>query len=55
MNEESCYILIVPRVKIGLPVCVRFRRRECRRWGRSVVCGSFCFNRLRVKIRRRPR
>lgn len=26
LGEESCYILEVPRVKIGLPVCVRIRR-----------------------------
>jgi len=43
IKEESCYILVVPRVKVGLPVCVRFRRWKCGRWRRSVVCGSFCF------------
>ena len=29
LGEESCYILEVPRVKIGLPVCARFRRYKC--------------------------
>ncbi len=26
LMEGSCYSLKVPRVKVGLPVCVRFRR-----------------------------